>query len=78
MNTMKTGDAPATDENPYLSETQEEMVKAVGIDPRALPTTLTDTQKACLLTAIGEARAREIIGGASPTMAELFSAKGCL
>lgn len=71
-------DAPVVDENPYLSEAQENMVKAVGVDPATLPTSLTDAQKACLLTAVGEARAREIIGGASPSMTELFKAKACL
>lgn len=71
-------DSPAVDENPYLSEAQENMVKAVGVDPATLPTALTDAQKACLLTSVGEARAREIMGGDSPTTAELFKAKACL
>ncbi len=68
----------AVDEIPYLSEAQENMVKAVGVDPASLPTTLTEAQMACLLTAVGAARAQEIIGGETPTMSELFKAKACL
>ncbi len=71
-------DSPAVDENPYLTEAQENMIKAVGVDPATLPISLTEAQKACLLTSVGEARAREIMGGSSPTMTELFKAKACL
>jgi hypothetical protein len=66
------------DAHPYLSASQEASLRAVGINPAAVPTSLTDTQKACLLGIVGEARAAEIIGGATPTAAEFFKAQGCL
>lgn len=68
------------DANPILNATQEAALRAVGVDPATIPTpsTITDEQKACLLNAVGEARAREIIAGAAPTFAELLSAKDCL
>lgn len=72
-------DTPASgDAHPYLSASQEASLRAVGVNPASLPTSLTDAQKACLLTAVGEARAKEIIGGSSPTMTELFKAKSCI
>ena len=72
-----TGKDMASDANPYLSASQETVLRGVGIDPSALPTTLTDVQKTCLLQTVGEGRAREIIGGATPTIAEIYNAKSC-
>lgn len=72
-------DAPR-DESPALNASQEAALRTVGIDPAVIPTasTITDEQKACLLAAVGEARAREIIAGAAPTFSEMLSAKDCL
>lgn len=68
----------STDSHPYLSASQEASLRAVGINPEALPTTLTDTQKTCLLAVVGEDRAAEIMAGAAPTAIELFKANSCL
>ncbi len=73
-----TGAAPAADAHPYLSASQETTLRAVGINPATLPASLTDTQRTCLLAAVGEARAKEILAGSAPTVTELFKAKGCL
>lgn len=82
----KTNDAPSSetgssaggDAHPYLSEGQEKILRAVGVDPAKLPTSLTPEQQACLINAVGEARANEIKAGALPTPVEIFKAKGCL
>ncbi len=66
------------DANPYLSDAQEAALENVGINPAALPTSVSDTQKTCLINAVGEARANEIKAGAMPTPMEIIKAKSCL
>ncbi len=70
--------APTTDAHPYLSEKQEAVLETVGINPAALPTSVTPTQQTCLIQAVGEARANEIKNGALPTPMEILKAKSCL
>ncbi len=65
------------DANPYLSESQEAALENVGINPAPLPTSVSDTQKTCLINAVGEARANEIKAGALPTPMEILKAKSC-
>ena len=65
------------DANPYLSENQESALEKAGINPAALPTSVSDTQKTCMINAVGEARANEIKAGAMPTAVEIFKAKSC-
>lgn len=65
------------DANPYLSESQEAALENAGINPAALPTSVSDTQKTCLINAVGEARANEIKAGALPTPMEILKAKAC-
>lgn len=70
-------DVPA-DKHPALTPTQERVLETVGIDPSTLPASVTDTQKQCLINAVGEARANEIKAGALPTVSELVRAQACL
>lgn len=65
------------DANPYLSASQEAALENVGINPATLPTSVSDTQRTCLINAVGEARANEIKAGAMPTAVEIFKAKSC-
>ncbi len=67
----------SADKNAALSASQEAALETVGINPAALPTSVTDTQKTCLINAVGEARANEIKAGAMPTPMEILKAKSC-
>ncbi len=75
--TDATGATGATGAQTNLSASQEAALRAVGIDPAVL-TSLSETQKTCIYAAVGQERAAEIIGGATPTVVEIFKAKGCL
>ncbi|RJR12997.1 hypothetical protein C4585_02675 [Candidatus Parcubacteria bacterium] len=66
------------DAHPYLSDGQENALRAVGVDPSKLPSSFTAEQQACLIGVVGEARANEIKAGALPTPVEIFKAKDCL
>lgn len=72
-----TGAAGEASAETRLSASQEAALRAMGIDP-AILTSLTETQKTCIYAAVGQARAAEIIAGATPSASELFKAKGCL
>ncbi len=65
------------DKNPALSASQEAALENVGINPEAVPSSVTDAQKTCMINAVGEARANEIKAGAIPTMTEIIKAKSC-
>ncbi len=69
--------AKSEDKNPALSASQEAALENVGINPAALPTSVSDEQKTCLINAVGEARANEIKAGAMPTPMEILKAKSC-
>lgn len=66
-----------TDKHPILSDTQEKVLETVGIDPSTIPSSVTDSQKQCLINAVGEARANEIKAGALPTPMEIIKAQSC-
>lgn len=66
------------DKHPLLSETQEAQLEAAGIDPAALPTTITPEMQTCAIEKLGEERVRELMGGADPTAADLLRAGSCL
>lgn len=76
VQTSQTG--TAEDKHPYLSETQEILLETVGVDPSALPSSLTPEQQACLIAVVGEKRANEIKAGAAPTPLEVYRGKDCL
>ena len=71
-------DAPATDKNPLLNADQEKMLENLGVDVSALPTQVTPAMQACFIEKLGEARALEIVKGATPTALEFFKTKSCL
>lgn len=73
-----TNAASAGDKNPALSATQEKALETFGIDPAAVPTSITPEQEACFVSILGEARVAEIKAGGIPTPAEYYRAKGCV
>lgn len=68
----------AQGDHPYLSESQEKALRAVGVDPASLPSEITPEQEACFESKLGEARVAEIKSGDSPTMNDYFQAKDCI
>lgn len=66
------------DANPALSESQEQTLRKVGIDPAALPSELTPAQEQCFIDKFGMERVMEIVDGDTPTALELIKGKGCL
>ncbi|MFH0857555.1 MAG: hypothetical protein V1848_02285 [Candidatus Magasanikbacteria bacterium] len=67
-----------TYDHPLLSNKQEKTLDSIGVDVKSLPTEITKEQEACALEAIGEERAKAILGGESPSLGELLKLKGCL
>jgi hypothetical protein len=70
--------ATQTDKNPLLSPSQEKTLETFGIDPSAVPSSITPEQEACFVSILGEARVAEIKAGDTPTAAEFFQAKSCI
>jgi len=66
-----------TDKNPLLSPTQEQALEKAGIDPAALPTSITPAMASCFFAKLGTTRANEIKSGAQPTAGEYFTARSC-
>jgi hypothetical protein len=67
-----------TDKNPLLSPAQEQTLEKIGIDPAALPTSITPAMEQCFYAKLGNKRANEIKNGAQPTAADYFAARSCL
>ncbi len=76
--TDTTGSAETGDKNPALSATQEKALETFGIDPAAVPSSITPEQESCFVSILGEARVAEIKAGGIPTPAEYYRAKGCI
>lgn len=74
----KTSDGTAVDKNPALSDSQEDALEKVGIDPAAVPSSITPEQESCFRDKLGDARVDEIIAGDSPTPVDIFKAGGCI
>ena len=53
-------------------------LRDIGIDSNELPAEFSQAQADCAVAAVGEQRAKEILGGAAPTIGELMKAKSCL
>lgn len=66
------------DKNPVLNQNQEAALKAVGIDPAAIPTQVSAEQENCFEATIGQERVNEIKAGDIPTAAEIFAGRNCL
>jgi hypothetical protein len=61
-----------------LSSEQKQALVSFGIDPSAVPTTISTEQEACFVNALGEARIGEVKAGAVPSAYEFFKAKACI
>jgi len=66
------------DKNPLLTEDQEQQLETVGIDPAALPQTITPAMVECAEGILGSARVIEIQAGATPTLSEFIEVRQCL
>ncbi len=69
------------DENyghPLLSTDQEQTLSELGVDVANIPTTISPEMETCLVNAVGEERAMEIVNGSTPTAIEIVKASGCL
>lgn len=67
-----------TDKNPLLSESQEQVLEKIGVDPAKLPTTITPEMAACFETKLGKERTDEIVNGDSPTAEDYLKAQSCI
>jgi hypothetical protein len=67
-----------SDGHPLLSESQEEMLEAFGVDVSTLPSELTPEMEECFIEKLGEQRVNEIIGGATPNIFDFLKAKSCI
>ena len=61
-----------------LSEAQKQALISFGIDPTAVPSSLSAEQETCFINAFGEGRVTEIKAGAVPNAMEFFKAKTCI
>ncbi len=71
-------DNTSTDKNPLLNENQEKTLEDYGVNVSQLPSSVNSEMRACLIDKVGDKRADEIIGGASPSSLEVFKARSCL
>lgn len=61
-----------------LSNAQVQALISLGIDPSAVPSSISAEQEACFVGVLGEARVGEIKAGAVPNAFEFLKAKSCL
>lgn len=61
-----------------LSDAQKQALVGLGIDPAKVPSSITSTQEACFVRALGAARVVEIKAGDVPNAVEFFKAKSCI
>lgn len=66
------------DENPLLTESQENSLEVIGVDPESFPTEITPAMQVCFVEKLGAERAQEIADGDSPTAGDYIKAKTCL
>src|SRR5680860_77880 len=71
-------DSANIDAHPLLNDSQELILKLAGINPASLPREITPELEACVVDKIGEARTREIVAGATPSVSEVIQAQTCL
>ena len=79
-NTDKSAEKPglSADQHPLLSAEQEKTLQSYGVDVSQLPSSITPGMKDCFIEKLGQDRANQIVGGASPSALEIFKAKACL
>jgi len=68
----------SADQHPLLSAEQEKTLQSYGVDVSQLPSSITPGMKDCFIEKLGQDRANQIVGGASPSAVEIFKAKACL
>jgi cytoskeletal protein RodZ len=61
-----------------LSAAQQQALIAIGVDPAAVPSTVSAEQTNCFISVLGEARVQEIKAGAVPGAIEFARAKSCI
>lgn len=61
-----------------LSDAQKSALTSLGIDPAAVPSSITLAQETCFVEALGTVRVSEIKAGAVPNAIELLKAKPCM
>lgn len=66
------------DKHPVLSPKQEAALESLGVDPAALPSSISPEQEACFELVLGASRVAEIKAGATPSAVDVFKARGCL
>lgn len=75
---VQTGTNTLGSKNPALNSAQEKALETFGINPEAVPSSISPEQEPCFVTMLGQARVNEIKAGGTPTATEFFQAKGCL
>ena len=73
----ETSNVEVVDKNPMLSSEQEKALEKIGIDPSALPSSVTPEMEKCFIEKLGVKRTNEIKEGASPTPKEVFDTREC-
>lgn len=61
-----------------LSSAQIDALVNLGIDPAAVPSSISAEQEACFVAALGAERVEEIKAGAVPSAFELLKAESCM
>ena len=61
-----------------LTSDQANALKAIGVDPNSLPTTITPEQEECFVKIFGQTRVNEIKAGGTPTATEFIKGTSCL
>jgi len=61
-----------------LTSDQANALKAIGVDPNSLPTTITPEQEECFVKIFGQTRVNEIKAGDTPTATEFIKGTSCL
>lgn len=67
-----------TDNSPLLNTSQEKALENLGVNVSQLPTEVTPAMQECLVNAVGQDRAGEIIAGDTPTALDILKARNCL
>ncbi|OGF25090.1 hypothetical protein A2303_05710 [Candidatus Falkowbacteria bacterium RIFOXYB2_FULL_47_14] len=68
----------SADKHPLLNEEQEKTLENYGVDVSQLPSSITPGMGECFIEKLGQKRADEIVGGATPSAMEIFKTRSCL
>ena len=76
--TVEQADADPAETLPdYLTPDQAAKLESWGVNVDELPKTIEGETEACLIDAVGETRAQEIVGGSEPSAWEMIKASRC-